>query len=168
MAGEDYNIGAPIYPIFRVNWRVCSPPKIWIHTCFNSIQCNFYASESVGKISQLFSTYFFHNFYLYTFLSISPLLPYMHKKGSLVRGTVPVQNTIVIVAYCLIRASLILLIPNQSNLFRNLYPSLSAELVQVNPKKVFNLVWCKSVENLSAELIGDFESEWIRTNILQS
>ena len=39
-------------------------------------------------------------------------------------------------------------IPNQSDLFRNLYPS-QFEPIRVNPKKKFNLVWCKSVENLS-------------------
>ena len=47
-------------------------------------------------------------------------------------------------------------IPNQSDSFRNLYPSQS-EFIRVNSKKVFNLVWCKSVENLS-NLIRDFES----------
>ena len=41
-------------------------------------------------------------------------------------------------------------IPNQFDLFRNLYPS-QTELIRVNPKKVFNLVWCKSVENLWCE-----------------
>ena len=45
-------------------------------------------------------------------------------------------------------------IPNRSDLFRNLYPSQS-EPIRVNPKKMFNLVWCKSVDN--------FESEWIRS-----
>ena len=38
--------------------------------------------------------------------------------------------------------------PNQSNLFRNLYPSQS-ELIRINPKEVFNFVWCKSVDNIS-------------------
>ena len=54
-------------------------------------------------------------------------------------------------------------IPNQSDLFRNLFPRQS-ELIRVNPKKVFNLVWCNSVKNQS-ESIRDFESEWIRTNL---
>ena len=51
MAREDYNIDAPIYPTWQVNWRICSPPEIWRNTCFNHFRCNFYASESVGKIS---------------------------------------------------------------------------------------------------------------------
>ena len=38
-------------------------------------------------------------------------------------------------------------IPNQSDLFWNLYPSQS-KFIRVNPKKVFNFVSCKSVENL--------------------
>ena len=42
-------------------------------------------------------------------------------------------------------------------------PKSIPELILVDPKKVLNLIWCKSVENLS-ELIRDFESEWIRTN----
>ena len=54
-------------------------------------------------------------------------------------------------------------IPNQSDLFRNLFPRQS-ELIRVNPKKVFNLVWCNSVKNQSVS-IRDFESEWIRTNL---
>ena len=54
-------------------------------------------------------------------------------------------------------------IPNQSDLFRNLFPHES-ELIRVNPKKVFNPVWCNSVKNQS-EAIRDFESEWIRTNL---
>ena len=51
-------------------------------------------------------------------------------------------------------------IPNQSDLFRNLYPRQS-ELIRVNPKKVFNLVSCNSVKNqsVSSESIRDFESE---------
>ena len=53
------------------------------------------------------------------------------------------------------------LYPNPSDLFRNLYPSQS-EPIRVNPKKIFKLVWCKSVENQS-DLIWDFESEWIQT-----
>ena len=48
-------------------------------------------------------------------------------------------------------------IPNQSDLFRNLYPSQS-EVTRVNLIKVSNLVGCKSVEHLF-ELIRDFESE---------
>ena len=66
MAREDYNIGAPIYPTWRVNWRICSLPEIRINTCFNDFQCNLYASESVGKISN-YSIYIFYNFYSCTF-----------------------------------------------------------------------------------------------------
>ena len=51
MAREDYNIDAPIYPTWRVSWRICSPPEIWINTCFHNFQRNLYASKSVGKIS---------------------------------------------------------------------------------------------------------------------
>ena len=42
-------------------------------------------------------------------------------------------------------------LPNQSDLFQNLYAS-QFKLIWINSKKLFNLVWCKSVENLS-ELI---------------
>ena len=54
-------------------------------------------------------------------------------------------------------------IPNQSDLFRNPFPRRS-ERIRVNPKKVFNLVYCNSVNNQS-ESIRDSESEWIRTNL---
>ena len=44
--------------------------------------------------------------------------------------------------------------PNQSDLFRHLY--------QRQSEKNFNLLWCKSVENL-CDLIRNWESEWFRT-----
>ena len=42
-------------------------------------------------------------------------------------------------------------IPNQSGLFRNLFPRQS-KLIRVNTKKVFNLVWCNSVKNQSVSI----------------
>ena len=53
-------------------------------------------------------------------------------------------------------------IPNQSDLFRNLYPSQS-KFIRVNPKKVFVLVRWKSVENLS-DLIRVNPRLWIWMN----
>ena len=53
-------------------------------------------------------------------------------------------------------------IPNQSDLFRNLYWSQS-EFISLNPKKVFNLVWCKSIKNLS-DFIRVNPKLWIRMN----
>ena len=52
-------------------------------------------------------------------------------------------------------------ISNQCDLFQYLYPSQS-KLIRMYSKKVINLVWCKSIENLS-ELIED----WIRINLEQ-
>ena len=53
-------------------------------------------------------------------------------------------------------------ISNQSDLFRNLFPRQS-ELIRVNPKKVFNLVWCNSVKNQSESI-----RDWIQMNLDQS
>ena len=53
-------------------------------------------------------------------------------------------------------------IPNQSDLFRNLFPRQS-ELIRVNPKKVFNLVWCNSVKNQSVSIRVN-PRLWIRMN----
>ena len=53
-------------------------------------------------------------------------------------------------------------IPNQSDLFRNLFPRQS-ELIRVNPRKVFNLVWCNSVKNQSVSIWVN-PRLWIRMN----
>ena len=58
------------------------------------------------------------------------------------------------------------LIPNQSDLFRNLFPRQS-ELIRVNPKKVFNLVWYNSVWNQSVSIRVN-PRPWIRMNPDQS
>ena len=57
-------------------------------------------------------------------------------------------------------------IPNQSDLFRNLFPRQS-ELIRVNPKKLFNLVWCNSVKNQSVSIQVN-PRLWIRMNPDQS
>ena len=57
-------------------------------------------------------------------------------------------------------------IPNQSDLFRNLFPRRS-ELIRVNPKKVFNLVRCNSVKNQSVSIPVN-PRLWIRMNPDQS
>ena len=53
-------------------------------------------------------------------------------------------------------------IANQSDLFRNLFQRQS-ELIRVNPKKVFNLVWCNSVKNQSVSIRVN-PRLWIRMN----
>ena len=57
-------------------------------------------------------------------------------------------------------------IPNQSDLFRNLFPRQS-ELIRVNPKKVFNLIWCNSVNNQSVSIRVN-PRLWFRMNPDQS
>ena len=57
-------------------------------------------------------------------------------------------------------------IPNQSDLFRNLFPRQS-ELIRVNPKKVFNLTWCNSVKNQTVSIRVN-PRLWIRMNPDQS
>ena len=57
-------------------------------------------------------------------------------------------------------------IPNQSDLFRNLFPRQS-ELIRINSKKVFNLVWCNSVKNQSVSIWVN-PRLWIRINPDQS
>ena len=57
-------------------------------------------------------------------------------------------------------------IPNQSDLFRNVFPRQS-ELIRVNPKKVFNLVWCNSVKNQSVSIRVN-PRLWIQMNPDQS
>ena len=57
-------------------------------------------------------------------------------------------------------------IPNQSDWFRNLFPRQS-ELIRVNPKKVFNLVWSNSVKNQSVSIRVN-PRLWIRVNPDQS
>ena len=57
-------------------------------------------------------------------------------------------------------------IPNQSDLFRNLFPRQS-ELIRVIAKKVFNLVWCNSVKNQSVSIWVN-PRLWIRMNPDQS
>ena len=58
-----------------------------------------------------------------------------------------------------------------SDSFRNLFPRQS-ELIRVNPKKVFNLVWCNSIKNQSISIrinprfliLIEIQSESIRLN----
>ena len=58
-----------------------------------------------------------------------------------------------------------------SDSFRNLFPRQS-ELIRVNPKKLFNLVWCNSVKNQSVSIrvnprfliLTKIQSESIRLN----
>ena len=57
-------------------------------------------------------------------------------------------------------------IPNQSDLFRNLFPRQS-QLIRVNPKKFsisFDVIRLK-INPSQSESIRDFESERIRTNL---
>ena len=54
-------------------------------------------------------------------------------------------------------------IPNQSYLIRFI-PKVISELIRVNPKKVFNLIERKSVENLSDRVNPRI---WIRINLNQ-
>ena len=65
-------------------------------------------------------------------------------------------------------------IPNQSDLFRFIPKSVSApsELIRFNPKKVFHLVWCKSVKDQSVSIwvnprfliLIKIQSDFIRLN----
>ena len=62
-------------------------------------------------------------------------------------------------------------IPNQSDSFRFIPKSVSAP-IRVNPKKLFNLVWCNSVQNQSVSIrvnprfliLTKIQSESIRLN----